>query len=274
MTTIAHISDPHFGTVDPPVREALLRELRGGGIDLVILTGDITQRARSKQFREAREFLDALSPTPWLAIPGNHDIPLFDVFTRFTRPYRLFHRFISQSVEPAYQDDVVALMCVNATRATRHKHGVLPKRTVERAARDLRGLRQTFRVVATHQPLAVPLDTELHNVARGADHALESWIDAGADLFIGGHIHLPYCMTVCTRRTARSAVLLQAGTSLSLRVRHGVPNSFNRLLLEPSNGGRRMRLERCDYDAATLNFTMRHIYEAQSTAAGWKLVSS
>jgi 3',5'-cyclic AMP phosphodiesterase CpdA len=273
MTTIAHISDPHFGTVDLPVREALLRELRGNGIDLVVLTGDITQRARSNQFREAREFLDALSPTPWLAIPGNHDIPLYDVFTRFTRPYRLFKRFISQTLEPAYQDDVVALMCVNATRATRHKHGVLLKRTVDQAAQKLSSLRQTFRIVATHQPLAVPLDTELNNVARGADHALETWIDAGADLFIGGHIHLPYCMTVRTRQSARSALVLQAGTSVSLRVRHGVPNSFNRLVLEPSIGIRRMRLERWDYDAATLNFAMTHAYEAESTPTGWTLSS-
>jgi 3',5'-cyclic AMP phosphodiesterase CpdA len=271
MTVIAHISDPHFGTVDLPVREALLRALRAGDVDLVVLTGDITQRARSRQFREAREFMDALAPIPWIAIPGNHDIPLFDVFTRAFAPYRLFNRYISPDLEPAYEDDVVAVMCVNATRRTRHKNGVLPKRAVKQAARRIGAASKTFRIVATHQPLAVTLDTELHNVAKGAEHALESWIDAGADVFIGGHIHLPYCMTVQTKRSARSAIVLQSGTSLSLRVRHGVPNSYNRLVLKAGAGPRQMGLERCDYDAATLSFAKTHAYEAVCTEAGWKL---
>jgi 3',5'-cyclic AMP phosphodiesterase CpdA len=271
MTTIAHLSDPHFGTVDPPVREALLRELRVNRTDLVMLTGDITQRARSRQFREAREFIDALAPAPCFVIPGNHDIPLFDIFTRFTRPYRLFQRFIASELEPAYADETVALLCVNATRATRHKNGVLTKRQVARAMQRLGELRQPFRVVATHQPLAVTLATEEHNLARGAEHALERWIDAGADLFIGGHIHLPYCKLVRTKQSARTAIVLQAGTAVSLRVRHGVPNSFNRLTLTASNGVRRMRIERCDYDAATCSFAMKHTYTAESTANGWKL---
>src|SRR5687767_2800553 len=105
MTTIAHISDPHFGTIDPPVQDALLAELCRDDVDLIVLTGDITQRARASQFRAAREFLDALSPKPWIAIPGNHDIPLFDVLTRFLRPYRLFNKFISRQIEPRYSDD-------------------------------------------------------------------------------------------------------------------------------------------------------------------------
>jgi DNA repair exonuclease SbcCD nuclease subunit len=271
MTTIAHISDPHFGTVDVPVRDALIAELRASAIDLVVLTGDITQRARRSQFREAREFLDALSPKPWIAIPGNHDIPLFDVITRFVRPYRLFHRFISSELEPLYEHDDVALMCVNATRRTRHKNGVLPEADVMRAAQRLSRLPQPFRVIATHQPLAVTLDTEIHNLARGAVRALEHWIDAGADLFIGGHIHLPYCTLAQTQRSARTAVVLQAGTAVSLRVRHGVPNSYNRLTFKASNGVRHMQLERCDYDAATKSFAMKHTYRAQSTPSGWRL---
>lgn len=274
MTTIAHISDPHFGTVDLPVQEALLSDLRRDDVDLIVLTGDITQRARSSQFRAAREFLDALSPKPWIAIPGNHDIPLFDVFTRLLRPYRLFNRFISSEIEPGYADDQVALMCVNATRRTRHKNGVLREREVEEAATRLKAVQQPFRVVATHQPLAVTLDTELHNLARGAEHALDRWINAGADLFIGGHIHLPYCTLVRARSNARTAVVLQAGTAVSLRVRHGVPNSYNRLMFDGTNGAHRMRLERCDYDMATRCFGMKHTYTAERTPSGWNLTDS
>ena len=274
MTVIAHISDPHFGTVDVPVREALLRELRAEPIDLVVLTGDITQRARASQFREAREFLDALGPKPWIAIPGNHDIPLFDVLTRAFRPYRLFNRFISREVEPVYAMEDVAVVCFNSTRRTRHKNGVLPERPVVKAAKRLGALSQPFKIIATHQPLAVTLETEIHNLARGADRALGHWINAGADLFIGGHIHLPYCTLVKAQGSARTAVVLQAGTSMSLRVRHGVPNSFNRLVFDgraAAAGARTMRLERCDYDTAMKSFTTTHTYQATSTTSGWML---
>jgi 3',5'-cyclic AMP phosphodiesterase CpdA len=271
MTIIAHISDPHFGTVDPPVREALLKELRAEPVDLVVLTGDITQRAHQSQFREAREFLDALTPKPWIAIPGNHDIPLFDVFTRAFRPYRGFKRFISSELQPTYATNDVAVMCFDATSRARHKNGVLPRARVVRAAKRLSALPQPFKIVATHQPLAVTLDTEVHNLARGADQALRHWIDAGADLFIGGHIHLPYCKLV---GNPRSAIVLQAGTSLSLRVRHGVPNSFNRLMFEATGDQKNMRLERVDYDAATQRFSTTHIYRAESTSAGWAFVQS
>jgi 3',5'-cyclic AMP phosphodiesterase CpdA len=267
MTTIAHISDPHFGTVDVPVRDALLRELRAEHIDLVVLTGDITQRARASQFHEAREFLDALKPKPWIAIPGNHDIPLFDVLTRAFQPYRLFNRFISNEIEPSYAMEDVAVVCFNATRRTRHKNGVLPRRPVTQTAKRISALSQPFKIVATHQPLAVTLDSERHNVARGADRALEQWINAGADLFIGGHIHLPYCTLVRAPGSARTAVVLQAGTSISLRVRHGVPNSFNRLVFD----ARSMRLERCDYDAALTSFTTTRTYQAERTPTGWTL---
>lgn len=270
MSIIAHISDPHFGTVDVPVREALLQELRAEYIDLVVLTGDITQRARASQFREAREFLDALRPKPWIAIPGNHDIPLFDVLTRLFKPYRLFKRFISDELEPTYALKDVAVVCFNATRRTRHKNGVLPEQPVKRAAERLRALPQPFKILATHQPLAVTLNTEAHNLARGADHALGHWIDAGADLFIGGHIHLPYCTVVRGRNGPRTAIVLQAGTAVSLRVRHGVPNSFNRLVFD-ANGARSMRLERCDYDAATKRFATTHTYQTVRTPTGWTL---
>lgn len=271
MTVIAHISDPHFGTVDVPVRDALLKDLGAPGIGLVVLTGDITQRARASQFREAREFLEALHPKPWIAIPGNHDIPLFDVFTRFLHPYRHFNRFISSTIEPSYLHEDVAILCVNATRRTRHKNGVLLESEVRRAERKLTALARPFKVVATHQPLAVTLDTEIHNLARGAERALDRWIEAGADLFIGGHIHLPYCTLVSARTSARTAVVLQAGTAVSLRVRHGVPNSYNRLVFDAARGGRQMQLERCDYDAATKSFAMKHTYTARGVLKGWEL---
>lgn len=281
MTAIAHISDSHFGTVDERVRVALLEDLRTHSPNVVLLSGDITQRARRYQFGEAKAFIDALPAVPRLAIPGNHDIPLFDVLTRFTHPYRLYRRYISSELEPSYLDDEVVLLCLNSTRATRHKNGEISARQIERTAKRLSEARQPFRVVVLHHPLAVTLGQDETNRVAGADQALESWIAAGADLFLGGHIHLPYCVPVYSKRTGRAAVVLQAGTAISQRVRHGVPNSYNWIILEshphpnpPPEGegiARRMRLERRDYDAATQRFHVGDVHEAVATHNGWSL---
>src|SRR5437773_10280213 len=104
MRTIAHISDLHFGTVDPVVGEALIADLNEWQPSLVVASGDFTQRARAGQYRAAAEFLKRL-PQPQLVVPGNHDIPFFDVITRFFWPLRNYHQFITNDVRPVYQDE-------------------------------------------------------------------------------------------------------------------------------------------------------------------------
>lgn len=82
MRTLVHLSDIHFGRVDATIIEplvALIAELKP---DVVTISGDLTQRARSEQFQEARAFLDRL-PNPQIVVPGNHDVPLYNVFARF-----------------------------------------------------------------------------------------------------------------------------------------------------------------------------------------------
>jgi 3',5'-cyclic AMP phosphodiesterase CpdA len=268
MMLLAHISDPHFGTEDLPVCSALRADLVQEAPDLVVLTGDITQRARSAQFVKARVFLDSLSPLPVLALPGNHDLPLFDLFTRFTAPYGRFRRHICGTLAPLWQGPQVAVIAVNSTRVMRHKHGELPAEIVGQVARQLAQLRQRFRVVALHHPLAVIEHTDVHNRARNADEALAQWIGAGADLFLGGHIHLPYCISA--GGGSRHAVVLQAGTSVSTRRRGGRPNSYNLVRFE-SNTPARMNIEQRDHDPATGRFVTSQARHAVRGAEGWTL---
>nr|PZN65982.1 MAG: DNA repair exonuclease [Pseudomonadota bacterium] len=279
---IAHLSDTHFGTEVAPVRDALLEELRADAPDLLVVTGDITQRARRAQFARARSFLEALGPVPRVCLPGNHDLPLFDLFTRFTRPYARFRRYISPGLEPEYVDDRVALLCVDATSPYRHKDGALPPPKVALFASRLARLTQPFRILATHQPLASATEADRRNVAHGAHLALERWIGAGADLFLGGHIHLPYCLPVRAQEGQRAAVLLQAGTAVSRRTRRGVPNSYNVIHLGQESGWRRMRIERRDFDAGARRFLPRHRHLAMAPlreegrggdGAGWNVVA-
>lgn len=276
---VAHISDPHFGTEVPAVRDALLAELTADAPDLLLVTGDITQRARRAQFAAARDFLGALPSIPRVCLPGNHDLPLFDLVTRVLRPYDRFRSYISASLEPEFIAPGLAVLCIDATSPRRHKDGALEASQVERAAERLRTLTQPFRLVATHQPLASATAADRHNVTRGAGQALESWIAAGADLFLGGHIHLPYCLQVGTGDGSRSSLLLQAGTCMSHRTRQGVPNSYNVIRLEQAQGLRRMGIERRDFDAASARFIARERYAATSplrqqgaSAPGWQLL--
>lgn len=278
LMRIAHLSDPHFGTVIPAVRDALLGELQTHPPDLILLTGDITQRARRDQFVEARRFLDALPRVPHVCLPGNHDLPLFDLFTRLVKPYDHYRWYVSPDLQPAYVDERVAVVCVDATSRLRHKDGAITGDQIERTAEKLARLDLPFRLVATHQPLAAVMDTDVHNVAHGAAQALDRWIAAGADLFLGGHIHLPYCIEVRTADRRQSSVLLQAGTCLSSRVRNGIPNSYNIVTLQRYGTERRMSIERRDHDAASGRFVMALQHEATSLMDrqrtrlnGWRL---
>lgn len=270
MIRIAHISDSHFGTEDPPVRDALRDELLRAAPDLVVLTGDVTQRARRGQFRAARAFLDSLAPLPILALPGNHDLPLFDLFTRFTAPYRYFRRYVGDTLAPCWQGGEVAVVGVNSTRVLRHKHGSLPPALVDEVARRLDRLDAAFKLVALHHPLAVVDPHDRRNRVRGADRALEAWVEAGADLFLAGHIHLPYCVAVGSLK--RRALVVQAGTSVSTRRRDGRPNSYNLMQLDGA-AERRVRIEERDHDRRGGHFVLHAAHEAVCGDGGWSVLA-
>lgn len=265
---LAHISDTHFGAEDAAICAALRADLIDQAPDLIVLTGDITQRARSSQFLAARTFLDSLTPTPVLALPGNHDLPLFDLLTRFLAPYRRFRRYVCPTLSPVWKAGPVVVIGVNSTRVLRHKHGELSAELVEKVRTQLSTLSQAFKIVAMHHPLDVIAASDRRNRVRGAGAALDAWIGAGTDLFLGGHIHLPYCIGVS--RGSRAAIILQAGTSASTRRRGGLPNSYNFVRLDVGRT-RRMAIERRDHHPATRRFRRASTYEATCGATGWTI---
>src|SRR5919202_5053344 len=122
MKKIAHLSDLHFGRIDERVVGPLAEAVRDARPSLVVVSGDLTQRARTRQFREARAFLDSL-PRPQIVVPGNHDVPLWDVLARFTRPLEKFRRSISDDLEPFSDDEEMAVAGVNTARSLTRKYG-------------------------------------------------------------------------------------------------------------------------------------------------------
>lgn len=259
MSVLLQISDTHFGTEQAPVVEALAALARQLRPDLVVLSGDITQRARPAQFSAARAFVDRLG-APVLAVPGNHDIPLFDLWTRVRRPYARYVAAFGAELEPVRRSHDLLVVCVNTTRPWRHKHGEVSAEQVDRVARLLeRAESAQLRVVVVHQPAAVPRSEDAPNRLRGHAAAIERWAAAGADLVMGGHIHLPYVMPL--PGLARPLWAVQAGTAVSSRVRDGVPQSVNVLRWGEGAPPGCCRIEQWDHAADASGFRLAKVSE-------------
>ena len=247
MSVLLQISDTHFGTEQGVVVEALNTLAHQQRPDLVVLSGDITQRARRAQFDAARSFVDRLG-VPVLAVPGNHDIPLFDLWARLHSPYGRYDAAFGRDLEPVHRTPELLVVCVNTTRPWRHKHGEVSTLQIDRVARlvELAHPAQ-LRVVVVHQPVAVTrVEDERHRL-RGHAAALRRWAEAGVDLVIGGHIHLPYVMPL--PGLARPMWVVQAGTAVSSRVRDDMPNSVNLLRWGADAAPGCCRVEQWDYQA-------------------------
>ncbi len=255
MSVLLQVSDPHFGTEQPNVVEALLEFAARVAPERVLLTGDITQRARRAQFRAARAFCDRL-PWPVLAVPGNHDIPLFNLLARCFWPYAGYRRAFGDELEPVWESERWRVIGLNSTHPSRHKNGAVTEAMIERTCDWLRsGRRDALRLVALHHPLHAITRHDQDNLARGASAALHAFARAGADLVLGGHIHLPYVRPLSPLIETLPAQLwaIQAGTAVSHRIRDGRPNSVHllRALDAPAIG---CDVEQWDYRSELRSF--------------------
>ncbi len=256
-----HLSDPHFGTEQPRVVAALERLVREQAPGIAVLSGDITQRATAAQFAAARAFVDRLGIGRWVVIPGNHDIPLYNLAARLFDPYGRYRAAFGPELAPEADTDDWLVISHKTTRRFRHKDGQLDAaqiaRTAERLRQAARARPAQLRVVVVHQPITVPNATDAANLLHGARAAAVAWAEAGADLVLGGHIHLPCVLPLQARGNGVGRMwAVQAGTALSSRVRGGTANSVNLLWPEPEGESRACRVERWDYDAATDGFRL------------------
>jgi 3',5'-cyclic AMP phosphodiesterase CpdA len=233
MRSIVHLSDIHFGRVNDHVIAPLIEAITRINPDLVAVSGDLTQRARSHQFKEAREFLDRL-PKPQIVVPGNHDVPLHNVFARFMQPLRKYRRYITNDLRPFYHDEEIAVLGVNTARSLTIKGGRINETQVAwMRDRLCHADPEAVKVVVTHHPFDLPQGHDERALVGRARMAMEHLASCGADLFLAGHLHVSQTTHSATRYKIKghSALVVQAGTAASTRGR-GEENSFHVLRID------------------------------------------
>ncbi len=230
MRVIVHLSDLHFGRVDPEVLEPLRERVEKLAPHLVVVSGDLTQRAKPEQFRAAKRFLDAL-PRPQLVVPGNHDVPLFNVFQRLFTPLGKYKRFIDANLEPEFIDAEIAVIGINTARSLVWKDGRINAEQIEKVRLRICGLdERVAKIVVTHHPFDVPENHDEGDLVGRAEAAMKVFAECGADMLLSGHLHKTHTTHSAERYKipGHSALIVQAGTATSTRGR-GEHNSFNAL---------------------------------------------
>ncbi|HEV2044569.1 MAG TPA: metallophosphoesterase [Sphingomicrobium sp.] len=250
MPRLIHLSDLHFGAHDPVLVTAVERRIDEEAPDLVVISGDFTQRARIEQFKEAGAFLMRIRDAGHevLAVPGNHDVPLYDVLRRFLSPLTRYRRFIDDSLCPFIAIPGAAVLGINTARSLTFKNGHV-------SHEQMQFIRETFaktnanqpRILVTHHPLfALPVGDgpELGHVMDDQEYALDAIADAGVNLLLAGHNHRASANDAASLATgAGKALVIQAGTATSTRTRDEL-QSFNEIEIDSS--GVRVTIQRWD----------------------------
>jgi 3',5'-cyclic AMP phosphodiesterase CpdA len=231
---IAQLSDIHFGAHDPRIvaaSEAWLAEQRP---DLVVVSGDFTQRARLEQFREAAAWLERLRAAGHriLTVPGNHDVPLYDLARRFGTPLRRYKRYISRDLCPWFEDDDVAVLGINTARSLTFKSGRINREQMALIEARFGVVAESkTRILVTHHPLyAMPVGEggELSEAVGRHDDAARAVCRAGVHIALAGHFHRTYAAAARKMvERAGGALIIQAGTATSVRLRNNELQSFN-----------------------------------------------
>lgn len=270
---IAHLSDPHFGTVEPEVQQHLLKCLADLKPDLILLTGDITQRARKKQFILAREFAEACNK-PLICVPGNHDIPLGNIFVRLFDPYRGFRKYFKYLLEKDHLQGDILVTGLNSCSRWRHIQGALKLDRVSQRLSE-KNHKAKIHIVTFHHPMDCAKPQDEKNLLKNRDQTMQLFDRKQVDLIIGGHIHDPYVTLSKVRypETERNMIIGVAGTCLSWRTRSGAPNSFNLIEADTTTGQARLSITRYDQLDTGKFFAIRTNRFIRKDANGWSVDS-
>lgn len=273
MRTIVHISDLHFGKVDKKMVDPLFKNLDEINPDLIIISGDLTQRASAKEYKEVSEFLKKLKH-PFFVIPGNHDIPLYNLFKRFVMPFKNYSKFVSKDLSPFYSDDEIAVVGINSVRRFCITSGKIGEKQLRKAEDILDTVgSNVVKIVVSHHPFDLPHSKNTHHkvthkvVARGKI-SMKRLAEKKVDVFLSGHLHVSHIGDTTKRYKVEnySGLIVQAGTTISIRSR-GEPVSFNVLKIDNSN----IEIENYVGENKIPDYIRDKTYSYQRSNVGWKI---
>jgi 3',5'-cyclic AMP phosphodiesterase CpdA len=235
MRVIVQISDLHFGRHDPDVVRALASDLNQRMPDLVVVSGDLTQRARSEEFHEACSFLNDIVP-PKLVVPGNHDIPLYGLHRRLFTPFAKFDQAMTPVALPGacFRDDQIAVIGINTARRFPGKNGRVSHEQMAEIRRVFCGMPSgIFKILVSHHPLGSSGPIGDIKLAGRSRLALRAVSDSGGRLLLSGHYHSAASGGVPVQAAAGNAVLVvHAGTATSNRLRGDEGNTYNLIRID------------------------------------------
>lgn len=268
MRTVVHISDVHFGKVDYAIVDKLVEKITEAAPHLVVLSGDLTQRAKSAQFQEAKQFLNRL-PQPQIVIPGNHDVPLYNVYDRFVNPLEKYKKFITSDLQPFYADEELAVIGINTARSLTIKDGRINQEQIAGIRAKMCEIdNKVLKIVVTHHPFDLPEGFDQDDIVDNAEKAMIQIADCGADVLLAGHLHVSHVGNTAERyklESGRSALVIQAGTATSTRGR-GEANSFNILEFHHPH----LNVVRFECRTADVGFVEAAREEFVQNEKGWK----
>lgn len=242
MITLVHASDVHFGKLhDPGALEAFLRFLEGAEPDLLVISGDLTQRARIGEYEAARDFIRKLAPLPVVVTPGNHDVPLYRIFERLLRPLGNYQTFISRDLDTVTEIPGATVVSLNSTSPYRAiVNGRIRKSQLRFAAQAFRAAPEDdFRILVAHHNLLRAPDYEPEQVLPGHRRYLSAFARMKVELILGGHLHRSYVGSSLDAYPQEdgtpSIIIAHTGTTASLRGRgkERGRNSLNLIQISP-----------------------------------------
>ena len=264
MRTLVHLSDLHFGRIDAALLDPLRTAILGTKPDLIAISGDFTQRARRSEFAEARRFLASLH-APKLTVPGNHDVPLWNIGARFFAPLDRYKAYISAELEPEHIDNEIAVVGVNTARSLTWGEGRIAGRQVERTVRRLADASpSSIRIIVTHHPFDLPPGVDERRLLGRAHQAMARLARANADLFLSGHLHRSHTSHSADGTDRRTFGLDRQAGTISTR-RRGEQPSFNVLKIQRPG----IELSRYVWEPGPADFVVTAVGIYRHTAAGW-----
>lgn len=266
--TIAHLSDLHFGRIAyDAIVDVLVDEVNAAEVDLVAISGDLTQRARPSEFTPAAAMIERLE-APTLVVPGNHDVyPWWHPIARLRHPLQRYRRYITTELTPRFEQDGVAVLGVNTAHGHTLKGGRIDAEDLSAIRSYFGGLDESaFKVLVVHHHLTKIRALGRHDIARRAREALDTAAEAGVDLILCGHLHISHIEPVEIVPGEQRLVVVSAGTATSSRGRKSNrrTNFYNLIEVEYDA----FRIEERIFDPAA------HQFETESTTEFERHVSS